>query len=117
MCCSAFTRADFLEEGGFNRTSGIASLLLWTAVATAREGPRGAKATPCGLSAPESPGHGAQTFTLGAEWGLPVPGERRRSCRIKLFSFGYPPWELRPLVTWAQPFHTELQVPCVQATH
>lgn len=41
-------RADFLEEGSFNSTLGIASLFLWKAGATAKEGRREAKAAPRG---------------------------------------------------------------------
>lgn len=50
----------------------------------------------------------------GSRMGLPVPGERW-SCTIKLFRL--PTVEaagavsLAPLVAWAQPFHTELQLP------
>lgn len=48
------------EEGSFNGTSGIASVWLWNAEATAREGQREAEAAPRGQDARESQSHGAQ---------------------------------------------------------
>lgn len=78
MCCSALNRADFLEEGRFNSTLGLASLLRCKSGAAAREGQREDEVAPgCQrVSVPRGPG-----LHSGSIMELPVPKERRWACR------------------------------------
>lgn len=80
--------------GESSSTSEIASLLLWNAGATAREGQRGAKAAPRGQGARESQSHGAGALTLGRGQKF-LCLRKEDGLQKKPLSFSYPERELR----------------------
>lgn len=80
MCCSVLNRADFLEEGRFNSTPGLASLLRCKSGAAAREGQREDEVVPV-ARVPESLSATGPGLHSGSIMELPVPKERRRACR------------------------------------